>query len=402
MPIRDVAIVGGGPAGAMCGEQLAAAGLRVTLIDEHLAWEKPCGGGLTYKAVERYPFLLEGPQPKRLVRKAELIAGRERALLELDQPVVIYSRRVLNGVLLERARAAGCRLVRSHVARVKTERAEVRLQAGGEEFAADFVVLAAGARNSLLPGTPPLAPSDLEHTVGYFVPLDGTADEQQETLKLKFPERLGGYLWSFPRHNHLSVGVCAPIARASGRGLKQQVLDFIRAEGLRADGAAGEDAAGEFFSHVLPSPGVSTLRHRPVMGRNWALAGDAAAWVDPLTGEGLYYAIRSGHLLGQAIARGRPEEYVERVRREFTCELEVAVRAARRFFEGSILGGPVARRMVQFIRCSPTIQRIASDLVSGAQNYSTLKRRLLGRASMVFAEIIAGLTRRRVRITPLE
>lgn len=54
-----VAIVGGGPAGATAAEMLARGGAKVLLIDEKLAWEKPCGGGLTYKALERYPFLCE-------------------------------------------------------------------------------------------------------------------------------------------------------------------------------------------------------------------------------------------------------------------------------------------------------------------------------------------------------
>ena len=46
-----------------------------------------------------------------------------------------------------------------------------------------------------------------------------------------------------------------------------------------------------------------------MLGKNWALIGDAAAWVDPLTGEGLFYAMKSGHLLGKALAEGCPEKY---------------------------------------------------------------------------------------------
>ncbi len=44
--MKKIAIVGGGPAGALCGERLATAGFEVTIFDERLAWEKPCGGGL--------------------------------------------------------------------------------------------------------------------------------------------------------------------------------------------------------------------------------------------------------------------------------------------------------------------------------------------------------------------
>src|SRR5216684_1516290 len=141
--MRDIAIVGGGPSGSICAERLAGAGFNVTLFDEHLAWEKPCGGGLTHKAIEAYPFLLNGPHPKKLIYTVELISsGGHRALLPMDQPIVIYSRAVLNGLLLERAAAAGCRLVRSRVSQVDTSRDGVRLQAGGREHNADFAVIA--------------------------------------------------------------------------------------------------------------------------------------------------------------------------------------------------------------------------------------------------------------------
>lgn len=63
--MKEIAIVGGGPAGALCGEKLASSGFKVTVFDERFAWEKPCGGGLTYKAIEEYPFLLDSPHPKK-------------------------------------------------------------------------------------------------------------------------------------------------------------------------------------------------------------------------------------------------------------------------------------------------------------------------------------------------
>src|SRR5260370_21428207 len=119
--MNEVAIIGGGPSGSTCAERLARAGFSVTLFDEHLAWEKPCGGGLTHKAIEAYPFLLDGPHPKKLIYTVELISsGGHRALLPMDQPIVIYSRTVLNGLPLDRASAAGCNLVHSRVTQMDT------------------------------------------------------------------------------------------------------------------------------------------------------------------------------------------------------------------------------------------------------------------------------------------
>src|ERR1700730_5018501 len=139
--MKQIAIVGGGPAGALCGERLATAGFQVTIFDERLAWEKPCGGGLTHKAIETYPFLFDGPQPKKIVSTAELISScGHRARFEMSHPIVIYARKVLNGLLLDRAVAAGCQAICERVTNVDTGGPSVRFIAGGEERSSDFVV----------------------------------------------------------------------------------------------------------------------------------------------------------------------------------------------------------------------------------------------------------------------
>ena len=122
--MRQIAIIGGGPSGAMCGERLARQGFDVTIYDERLAWEKPCGGGLTHKAVVAYPFLLNNAQPKKLVDTVDLISSRDhRARLKLDHPIVIYSRTILNGLLLDRAAAAGCRVMQARVTHMEQPQA---------------------------------------------------------------------------------------------------------------------------------------------------------------------------------------------------------------------------------------------------------------------------------------
>ncbi len=379
--MRDVAIVGGGPSGSICGERLAQVGFEVTLFDEHLAWEKPCGGGLTHKAIQAYPFLLDGPHPKKLIRTVELISSRgHRVRLALDQPIVIYSRAVLNGLLLDRAAAAGCRVVRSRVTQVETAGERVRLTAGGAEHTAGFVVLAAGARNTLLPDTRPLRPNDLEMTLGYFAPAHADA------IRVKFLRRFEGYLWLFPRCDHLSVGICGSMARHTSQELRQHLHEFMRGEGIGTAGA-------RFYSHVLPSPQKQTLRTRRVVGKNWALVGDAAAWVDPITGEGLYYALRSGDLLAQSLAAGTPQGYPARVRAAFSADLEFATRIARRFYRGRFLGGAVATRMIQFVERSATFRQLMADVFSGAQDYRSLKRRLWAQFGVTLSEVLSSLLR---------
>jgi flavin-dependent dehydrogenase len=363
----------------MCGERLARSGYNVTLYDEHLAWEKPCGGGLTHKAIKAYPFLLDGPYPKKLIRSIELISSEgNRALLELDRPIVIYSRTVLNGLLLERAEAAGCRVVRSRVSQLDTSGERARLVAGDSQVDADFIVVAAGARNSLFPGTRPLARNDLEMTLGYFVPA------QAEGICVKFLHHFEGYLWSFPRCDHLSVGICGSMARHTSQELRRHLHAFMESEKIPRGG-------GRFYSHVLPSPQKQTLSSRRVVGRNWALVGDAAAWVDPITGEGLYYALRSGEVLAESLIACKPAEYPARIRKAFSADLEFATRIARRFYRGRFLGGAVATRMIQFIDRSPTFRALMADVFAGSQDYCSLKRRLWAQCGTTLTEVVGSI-----------
>ena len=377
--MAEYVIVGGGPSGAMCGEQLALAGNAVHIYDEHLAWEKPCGGGLTYKATQCFPFLLDNPHPKRLIHSVEIIsAENRRAKLDLQHPIVIYSRTVLNGLLLDRAQAAGCQIHHSRVQGVDTTGDKPRYSVDGQWCRADFLVVAAGARNQFLPGTRPLSRDELEMTQGYFVP------QTSEEIVIKFLPDFEGYIWSFPRADHLSLGICGSMASHTSNELRSHLREFAAAQQIDTENA-------RFFSHVLPSPKERTLSDRAVVGRTWALCGDAAAWVDPLTGEGLFYAMRSGEILGRSIAEGCPEKYPARVRASFSLELEFAARIVRRFYRGSFLGTAVTTRMVQFLQRNAVFRQLLSDLFCGTQDYTTLKQRVLNHLGGTLSQFVSSV-----------
>ena len=363
----------------MCGEQLALAGNAVHIYDEHLAWEKPCGGGLTYKATQCFPFLLDNPHPKRLIHSVEIIsAENQRAKLDLQHPIVIYSRTVLNGLLLDRAQAAGCQIHHSRVQGVDTTGDKPMYSVDGQWCRADFLVVAAGARNQFLPGTRPLSRDELEMTQGYFVP------QTSEEIIIKFLPDFEGYIWSFPRADHLSLGICGSMASHTSNELRSHLREFAAAEQIDTEN-------GRFYSHVLPSPKERTLSDRAVVGRAWALCGDAAAWVDPLTGEGLFYAMRSGEILGRSIAEGCPEKYPARVRASFSLELEFAARIVRRFYRGSFLGTAVTTRMVQFLQRNAVFRQLLSDLFCGTQDYTTLKQRVLNHLGGTLSQFVSSV-----------
>jgi flavin-dependent dehydrogenase len=379
--MAEYVIVGGGPSGALCGEQLARAGHSVDIFDEHLAWEKPCGGGLTYKATECYPFLLDSPLPKKLIRSVEIVSAEDhRAQLDLEHPIVIYSRKVLNGLLLDRACEAGCRVHHSRVQQINTSGDKPRYSIEGDWRQADFLVFATGARNSFLPGTRALSRDEMEMTQGYFVP------QTSDQITIKFLPEFEGYIWSFPRADHLSLGICGSMAAHTSNELRTHLHEFAASKQI-------ETADAKFYSHVLPSPQERTFSDRAVIGRNWALCGDAAAWVDPLTGEGLFYAMRSGEILGRSLAEGRPETYPARVRASFSMELEFAARIVRRFYRGSFLGIAVTTRMVQFLQRNAVFRQLLSDLFCGTQDYTGLKHRVLGHLGGTLSQFVSSVLR---------
>lgn len=372
-----IAVVGGGPAGALAAARLAAAGRAVTLVDERGAWEKPCGGGVTAKALEQFPELQTGICPRNVIRECELISPAGRSvLLPLDRPLAIFSRADLNGLLLEQARAAGAAIVRDRVTAVEGGGDGWHLRCrSGAWLEAGRLVIAAGARAALAgPWTPGRPAGGWMATAGYYIPLE-RLPWSAERMVIRFLAGLDGYVWSFPRVDHASVGICAPLAAPPTRQLRQRLE-------VALDGMAVAWRGAAFYSHLLPAPTPEALGQAQFEGaapHPWALAGDAAGLVDPLTGEGLYYALRSAALLAEAWQSPRADAalvYAASVRRDLAPELAAAGRLVGRFYHSRFLGRPVLERMAGFTQASPRFRRLMCDLFAGAQGYGGLRARL--------------------------
>jgi len=367
--MKTVAILGGGPAGAFAAERLASGGLRAIVFDEKLAWEKPCGGGLTYKAYQQYPFLLNNAAPKKLVHETMIGAPKTaEAKMLLNRPLVIYSRMDLNQMLLDRAEKAGAALEKTRVLGIERKDRGwlLRTQHGTAE--ADFCVVATGARNSLRDVGTEWGTSDTMSALGYYVPAS------QDRIDIQFLPRLEGYIWVFPRCGHLSVGIC-------GKGEPAQALR-TRLELYMAERSIPVKGA-KFYSHMLPSLETGAWRRNRVSGEGWLAVGDSAGLVDPITGEGLYYAMRSGDLAGQMVLNDahsladKAAAYRDLLRHEFMQDLTFAATLAQRVFTGRFLFRTVPQRMVEFTKRSERFRELMQDLFAGTQSYLGLRQRLL-------------------------
>jgi geranylgeranyl diphosphate/geranylgeranyl-bacteriochlorophyllide a reductase len=386
MRTSTIAIIGAGPAGSFAAAQLAQAGRQVLLFDEKPAWEKPCGGGITHKALAPYPFLRETQVERNWVSECEIVSpsGR-RVCFELDQPIAIFSRRVLNGLLLDRAVQAGAEFRQRRITSIEGAPGSWRLHSSEGEIKADYLIVATGARNPFRAQfSQPFATGDLMATAGYYIP--GTSP----IMQLQFLSGLHGYIWIFPRANHYSAGICGKMNGLSAGELRRLLEKSLTKAGIGF-------SAAKFYSHVLPALSLATLRQAPVSGLGWAMIGDAAGFTDPITGEGLYYALRSADLLSQAVLQNRPENYLSHLRKDFMGELEMAARIADRFFAGRWMGEAVTERMVQFTEHSSRFRQLMCDMFSGAQGYLSLRQRLYRTLPVMAAESAVsalGLSRR--------
>jgi len=393
----DVLIVGAGPAGSFAAERLARGGARVALFDGRPpADAKACGGGVTSKALKAWPFLHEAGG--RTVSEVEMYApagGRVR--LQLDEPFAIYSRRALDSYLCGRARAAGAEVFAGRVSGPK-ERDGAGLWtvrgAGGESWRGRVLVGADGANSPIakrLAG--PLANSEMEVAFGYRTPLG--EDEEAPTV-IAFLPGWAGYAWAFPRLDHISFGIATSQDAFDHKALDRLLWEFMVGYYLtrggedvplwHANAGAGRVEVEEELRRVadryaarIPGLAPETLERRRAAGEGWALVGDAAGFADPVTGEGIYYALRSAELFAEAFLAGAPSSYEERWRADFGRELHRAARMRRRFY-GSFWGGPFTDRMIKFARLHPGIRRTLRELVAGDQGYVGLKRTLARRA----------------------
>jgi flavin-dependent dehydrogenase len=356
-----VAVVGGGPAGALLALHLAKDGAVVTLFDHSHPREKPCGGGFTPRALDLLPAEPAGdPLPLRRVHACRFDSGAGDAVeLTLPRAVGIGSRRLMDAWLLRRATEAGARHVSE---RVKSVAPGALRTTSGREEPYDLLVGADGA-SSLVRRTflGPLPPHRLAMAAGWFA-------RGESEMVVRFTPGLAGYLWLFPRPDHVGVGICAPLASVP----TQQMLARLETEVSRSFPALGDDEA-ERYAHIIPSPAADPASMLEVAGEDWALVGDAAALADPITGEGLYFALRSAVILAETVRGGRsPRVYAERACEEFGRDLVKAAALRARFFAPGF-----ASRMVRYARRSPAVRAVLADLVLGTQGYVGLKRRLL-------------------------
>jgi geranylgeranyl reductase family protein len=292
----DVVVVGGGPAGAACAAaaRQAAPSTRVLVLDRaDFPRDKVCGDGIAPEAfdvleelgIDRVALTAGYPPVERLRLRSPGGTTVERAM---HRPAHVVPRVVLDDRLLAAALTEGAEFRRHTVHRVDVHPTHVDVDG---VLTAGVVVGADGAE-SVVRRMVRLSPNRPAHTAiavrGYAPELPDQAGVQVITTT---EQRWPAYAWSFPLGDGLAnVGygelVSSGVTRGGLLAGLERLLPGVAPVGLKG--------------HRLP---LSTQRPRQPDGRV-LLAGDAASLINPLTGEGIFYAVLSGMLAGRAAVRG--------------------------------------------------------------------------------------------------
>jgi geranylgeranyl reductase family protein len=297
----DVLVAGAGPAGSATAMRLARAGARVLLVDRAtFPRDKPCGGGLTGRALRHLPCSVE-PVVERVVDRM-VVRARYRTTVDRTSRgplIAMTQRRRLDLHLAEQAAAAGADFRDgTAISGIEIGEAGVTAAVGEARVAASFLVGADGA-NGVVARAAGLGEGIVRGVaLEGNVPWSGLDEGRYATAAwVELGVVSGGYGWVFPKGDHANLGIGGWMQE--GPRLREH-LELLAAE-HGVDGSLLTGVRG----HRLPMRelGAPAARGRVL------LVGDAAGLVDPLSGDGIYEAFVSARLASEAILAGRPDEY---------------------------------------------------------------------------------------------
>ncbi len=367
----DLAVIGGGPAGACAALAAARGGLRVLVIEKgHPPRHKTCGGGLVARARALLPEAVTAVIHRECFRaEMGLSSGAGRThRVACDAPIVsMLMRDAFDAALLDEAVRAGAE-VRAGVAVTGIERHAngVAVHAGRDILQAAFVLIADGAsgRSAALAGwtgrveTIPALELEVPVTSATLARFDGVA-------RFDFGAIRRGYGWVFPKREHLSVGVLSTDAHRPA--LARHAAQYMDTLGIEPAGPV------ERHGYVIPS----RPRPEPLARDRVLLAGDAAGLADPITFEGISHAVMSGQAAARALIVGdvRPGDveaiYQQELAAGILADLAAARSLARFVYSGAArwagMSASLTRRATGFM----------ADVMRGRRRYADLSARSL-------------------------
>jgi geranylgeranyl reductase family protein len=355
----DIIVVGAGIGGAAVAYYLGEAGYRVLVLEkEQLPRYKPCGGGVPGSVFRYFPFPLDEAIEAKVARIRYSYRGEEEVTVPLpDEAIFMVMRDKFDALVLEQARCE-VREATAVTEVVEGEDSVVVSTKDGQEFRGRYLIGADGANSITARELGLRRGKVMGAAIEAEVPLAPTAlADWAEMALFEFGALRYGYLWIFPKREHLSVGIGA------FRKSKAKLRDVLRQEvarfGISLDGIT-------LHGHPLPI----YIRSERLNTAHSLLVGDAAGLMDPLSGEGIRYAVKSARLAAEAIVRGELDKYTAWVRREIGANLSRARWVAALFYGLPRLCFRLAAR-------DPKVTRLFGEMLNDRATYFDLSRRIV-------------------------
>ncbi len=376
MPPR-IAIVGASVAGSYFAYLMARNGAAVDLYDPRAPWSKPCGGGITAKAIDTFPILAPLAQEAAAVDRFRLIAPSGRgAEVRSERPLWLVERERLNRHLLEAALVAGAHHRRERITAVEREVGGWRLESeAGGEGGYTHLVGADGAVSTVRRILDrPFSRRELILALDHHIMEHGLTPH----VAISFLGRGMGYIWAFVGARYASIGIGAPAAGHRREELEATLGRFLE---RHYPGLVAPDA--EPVRWVIPLHRRGLLQDYQIQGEGWSLIGDAAGLADPLTGEGIYHALRSARLLAESFLLDQPHAYAAAVQRTLVPELEKGHAIAEDYFRPRLL-----ELLVALARRSASLRGFLAAYLTGEASYQTARTLLRRRRGAIVRELL--------------
>ncbi|HEY0756756.1 MAG TPA: geranylgeranyl reductase family protein [Ktedonobacteraceae bacterium] len=364
----DVIIVGGGPAGSSAAYMLARQGLHVLVLEKQkMPRYKTCGGGVNIRAARHIPFSIEPVIEKTIYKYRFTYRGEKPFEKAYDEPLTYMTQRLrLDQFLLDQACEQGAQVIEeASIRKIAVNDDAVTVEDADGKTYRSLVLIGADGANSIVARQLQLSDGvqreiALESEVS--LPAEIMA-RWADTIELDLFSVWCGYGWIFPKKDHISIGVGGP----------QKLIKQIKAYNTAylSQNAVAEYPTIRFSGHALPvRKGFSPLTKGRAL-----LVGDAAGLLEPFTGEGIGYAVRSGQLAARAIEAFLKNEaadltlYTHLLDQELTPELL----SARQFVQ---IFNRFPALFYHLIKNNDYVWGAICKILRGERNFNDINRKL--------------------------
>ena len=314
----DAVVVGAGPAGTTAARRMAKAGLQVLIIDKaEFPRYKTCGGLLPMKAIKELELSVPPMYIKNWIHSLTFYDGHHnQSIYKVEEPLgITVDRSQFDQFLLHKAIGQGARFYSGTAFKgLRRDGQDIKVHTSNGEYQCRYLIGCDGVFSRVKRSVGYEKPRDrmkLGFTVSTNIPWrEKNIDQEFRLFHVPIQFSMG---WGIPQGDLINIGIGGPNFCRSK--LIKGFPEFVE----RLKGIYGWDSSPmKMKGAFLPAGGFG----RQVQRGHILLCGDAAGLVDPFTGEGIYYAVKSGRLAAEYVIHGRTEDYQSQYEKIFRKPLQ--------------------------------------------------------------------------------